>query len=357
MRIDSKSLRESLKICSKSLQKGLYTEGCQKFLFLPAGIVVIGKDSETEVQFPLGVSKPYSVDLRILKLLEALPDGSIEIERSGGVLCIETDTNKYEIPVSDEEHSQYPDESEEKIELVLDADKSLALAESLGSIYSASARDESSSVLSGVLMEWKGSKLTISATDGKQMAFTTLESDGNRQKRILLPIGRVIPLISLLKEAGVAMKIGSSILEVKSQEFTHKMRLLMEASYPKMGQVIESLIESITSYGKIRTDEIVKAIKRLQIVSNLKNSETKKISLSLVEEALWISDLTGKEFISCQNSVSVEHVKIACNADILKECFNSFPDKEVEIGFNQSKQLIVMKGKRSVRILVGFSEV
>jgi len=139
--------------------------------------------------------------------------------------------------------------------------------------YAASS-DETRYVLNGVLMNFKGNKLAIVATDGRRLALVEQEVEFPKEAEtsIIVPTKTVNELIHTLGDEG-ELKIRSSATQI-SFEFGDVVisSKLIEGTYPNFRQVIPAKCEERIT---VERETLLTALRRVAILTTDKSNATK----------------------------------------------------------------------------------
>jgi len=139
--------------------------------------------------------------------------------------------------------------------------------------YSAST-DETRYVLNGVLLSFKGGKLTIVATDGRRLALTEQEVEvaKDAETEMILPTKAVNELLHILGDEGelkIYPKEKQVIFQFKDIVVVSK---LIDGTYPNYRQVIPSQCEERVT---VEREGLLMALRRVSLVTTDKSNATK----------------------------------------------------------------------------------
>ena len=141
------------------------------------------------------------------------------------------------------------------------------------SAYAASS-DETRFVLNGVLLSFKGEKLTIVATDGRRLALVEHEVDFPKEAEadLILPSKAVAELIHTLADEGelkIHHKDNQIVFEYGTVMLASK---LIEGTYPNYKQVIPAQCEERVA---IEREGLLAALKRVSMLTSDASGATK----------------------------------------------------------------------------------
>ncbi len=139
--------------------------------------------------------------------------------------------------------------------------------------YAASA-DETRYILNGVLLSFKGEKLTVVATDGRRLGLVEQEVEfpKDAEAELVIPSKTVNELLRTLKDEGT-LSIRATDNQV-AFEFEDMLIVskLIEGTYPNFRQVIPSQSEERVS---IERESLLTAVKRVALMASDQSSTVK----------------------------------------------------------------------------------
>jgi len=210
-------------------------------------------------------------------------------------------------------------------------DKSFALEQSelanmLKSVAYAQSADETRYILNGVYLNFRDSKLSLVATDGRRMALISkeLEFPDANAGSIILPAKTVVELLRLL-EKGTKMKISFNERRASFQLATEKdtsglieniylFSKVVEGNYPNYQQVIPKETHQRI---KLERELFLQCIHRAALVCSEKSNSVKiKLSSNLLEIMASSPDF-GESHESMAISYSGPELQVAFNPQFL----------------------------------------
>ncbi len=192
----------------------------------------------------------------------------------------------------------------------------------------AASTDETRYILNGVLMSFKGEKLTVVATDGRRLALIEQEVEFPKSAEVdqVIPSKTVDELIKNLGDEG-EIRINSSDTQV-SFEFEHLLIVskLIEGTYPNFKQVIPAQCEERVA---IEREGFFTAVRR---VSLLANDKSNSVRMSFNKNRLEITAVTpevGEALETVPIKYEGKQVSIAFNPDFILDPLRNITSDEV----------------------------
>jgi DNA polymerase-3 subunit beta len=209
---------------------------------------------------------------RIFSIFKELPAGEIEIDADDrNVATIKSGASVFKIiGISEEDFPALPKFEGGKVYTVDQA----VFRDMLRNTSYAASRDESRYILNGVLLSFRGDKLTVVATDGRRMALYEQEVEFPKEAEadLVLPFKAVDELVKTLADEG-SLKIHA----VENQvcfEFNDMLIIskLIEGTYPNFRQVIPAHSEERI---KLEREALLAALRRVSLISSEKSTAVK----------------------------------------------------------------------------------
>jgi len=192
------------------------------------------------------------------------------------------------------------------------------------------SNDETRYVLNGVLMSFKGDKLTIVATDGRRLALIEheIEIPKNGEAEFILPTKAVNELQRLLGEKGDAeLAIGENQI-IFSMEGTILVSKLIEGTYPNYRQVIPTEAKERVT---LERETLLAALHRASIMASEK---TQSVKLNFAKNTLTIT-ATTPDVGEAQETISINYkgkeITAAYNPQFLMDPLRNLDADEVFI--------------------------
>jgi DNA polymerase-3 subunit beta len=209
---------------------------------------------------------------RMAGIVRELNDGDIEIESDDKDLTTLTNGSSYFkiIGISEEE---FPPVSKAEGEYGYKMDQG-AFKEMLRKTAYAASADETRYVLNGVLLSFRGGKLTVVATDGRRLALVEHEVEVPRETEaeLILPSKAVSELHHTLHDQGelrIYAKNTQVMFHFGDVQIVSK---LIEGTYPNYRQVIPAQCEERVT---LERESLLAALRRVALLSTDKTMATK----------------------------------------------------------------------------------
>ena len=199
--------------------------------------------------------------------------------------------------------------------------------------------DETRVVLSGVLLSFKDSKLTMAATDGRRLALVEheVEFPEDAETDIILPIKSVGELMRLLGNDGtvkICTQNGQALFDLGKTTLSSK---LLIGTYPNYRQVIPNGCEERIT---IDRDLLMAAIRRVSGVS------TDIIKLTFKDNELTVSSTMpnvgeGRDIVPIK--YSGKEITIIFNPEFVMDPLKNMDDDEVYFELNDGHNPALIK--------------
>jgi DNA polymerase-3 subunit beta len=212
----------------------------------------------------------------------------------------------------------------------------------LACTHFASSSDESRYILNGVLLSFRGGKLTVVATDGRRMAHFEQDVEFLKEAEgdCVVPNKAVNELLKTLKDAGT-LKIHATENQA-AFEFDQMLVItkLLEGTYPNFKQVIPSHCEERVTMVR---EELLAAIRRVALlVSDKSNS----VTLSFSKNKLLISAVSpevGEATESMPVKYTGKDISLSFNPEFLVDPLRGLEGDEVSLEMSDELSAGVLK--------------
>ncbi|MEM0896987.1 MAG: DNA polymerase III subunit beta [Verrucomicrobiota bacterium] len=251
---------------------------------------------------------------RLSSIIRELPANDIEVEiDKDNIATIVSGPSRFRIfGLSEEEFPPLPTFDEAK-EFKIDQS---VLKDALKKTAYAISTDESRYVLNGIMWSFKGSNLTLVATDGRRLAMVEIETEfpESHETEVIIPTKAINELQRLLTDEGeVKVLVGESQIGFQINDNTLVSKLI-DGNYPNYNQVIPD--ES-----KIRiTLERETFLRVIQRVSLLASDKSNSVKLSFDDNRIEIS-ANSPDVGEAQETLPVQYeadpITIAFNPEFL----------------------------------------
>lgn len=263
---------------------------------------------------------------KLTSIVRELPEGAVEVEIDDkDVATLECNASYFKIiGLSEDEFPPVP-APEGKYCYHLDQG---AFREMLRKTSYAASTDETRFVLNGVLLSFKGGKLTTVATDGRRLALVEQEVEFPKEAEteVVLPTKAVTELLHILGEEGelrIYPKDSQIIFEFNGVMLASK---LVEGTYPNYRQVIPNQSEQ---HIVIERESLLTAMRRVALLSNDKSNATK---LTFAKNNLIVS-ISTPDVGEARETVPIKYtgkeLTVAFNADYMIDPLRNLTTDEV----------------------------
>lgn len=216
--------------------------------------------------------------------------------------------------------------------------QSPALQNAITQTAMAASGDEGSPVLTGVLLQVDGNRLTLAATDRHRLAVKTLEvevkGDGGRTGNVIVPSRHLQELARAINPNRPAVGIGFSearnqiFFTLKDVEISSR---LIEGNYPNYAQVIPA--DSSTTVS-LPTADLLREARTAQVLArDAANPLRLRVGdgqLTLVAQTAEVGD----DEAPLTATVNGDDVQIAFNARYVLDALQVLDSDEVQLSFN-----------------------
>lgn len=223
----------------------------------------------------------------------------------------------------------------------------LALQQAITQTSVAASGDEQTPVLTGVLLQLDGSRLTLVATDRHRLAVKTIDAEpsaeGGVGGAVIVPSRHLAEVARAINpsrpKVGVAFSDGRNqvFFSLRDLEITSR---LIEGNYPNYGQVVPA--QSSTTV-VIPTALLLKNARTAAVLardaSNPVRLRAAPDELELIAQAAEVGDHDAP----LPAKVEGEEVQVAFNARYLLDALQSMDGEEVELAFNGPLQPAVLR--------------
>ncbi|MDO5463180.1 MAG: DNA polymerase III subunit beta [bacterium] len=278
---------------------------------------------------------------RIIEILRMAPEGEVTFEIDhDNIARVVTCAAKYRVIGLDvREYPAIAEPEEETRAFTMDR---AVFREMLRKISYAASTDETRRMLTGVLMKFADSKLTMVATDSKRLALVEQEIEFPEENacEMILPPKAVSELSRLLSGEGpmtIYAQGNKLMIACDSLRFYSK---LIEGTYAKYQTVIPTMCEERVSVGR---EELISSIQRVSIMSN---NKILAVRLNWTEGALNLMSSnveTGEANDVIPIKYSGEEFCATYNPTYILECLKNLDSDEVIFELSKGHAPTVIK--------------
>lgn len=263
---------------------------------------------------------------RVFSIFKELPAGEIEIDiDEKDVAAVRAGASFFKIVgIAGEEFPPMPEFA---------GNRSYALEQGLfkemlrNTRYGAST-DETRYILNGVLLSFKGEKLTVVATDGRRLALIEQEVEFPQSAEVdlVVPSKTVDELVKNLSDEGT-VKIRASDTQI-AFEFDSLVIVskLIEGIYPNFKQVIPASCEERVV---IEREALYTAVHRVSLLSNDKSNSVRMTFYDNRLEVTAVTPEVGEALETIPVKYSGKQVSIAFNPDFVLDPLRNITSDEI----------------------------
>ncbi len=273
-------------------------------------------------------------------------EGDIEVKTEEGMsLFLKTNSAKTKIKgVSADEFPVLP-KVEKENEFTVSIKE---FQKSINEVSFSCAHSNIRPVLSGVLLQGKGDKIQLVATDSYRLSEKTIKLNKPLEKEVysIIPSRTMIELeriLSVLKKEEDELKIIISQNEIMFQvDNIEVVSRLIEGKFPEHTQIIPKAEKTISLINK---EDLVLAIKRVGIFAR-ENNNNMRFNFD-DNQVLITTDVTeiGSEEAVIQSEVSGEKNQTSLNGQFLLDVLSVIDNKEIKIKIAEKLSPIIIQGK------------
>lgn len=306
---------------------------------------IVGTDLQTtiKVDLPVKATKPgkATVPARVLlDFCQGVSSEKIECRKEKDNFVVVAGNARATIPTISEEEFPSTGEFQAAGGFTMSTKK---FVESVAQTTICVASEEGRPILTGVLFESDGKKLSMVATDGYRLAKKEMKSEEQIQT--------TIPARALREAAKAAAEQEDSDLEVSVNKENNQVRVemknfslytrLLEGSYPNYEQIIPT---SFVTEAFVNTKELIDAIKLTALFARDVGSVVK---LSIGPNEIVVNASTvqvGEAQTSIPAQVKGDKVQIAFNSRFLLDLLGALKSKEASISLSGLTSAALIKG-------------
>jgi len=292
-------------------------------------VPVDGSDGLTEGTIPLR---------KLQGIAKEMPASEISIEVTCDSSVIKSGNATFKLAGRDPQ--EFPPDSSEKFTNTFTVAQN-ALRDALKSVGFAQSIDESRFVLNGVLLTNGTGKVNAVATDGRRLAATSLEIEGEVESEVILP-SKLVTILSNLPDStnSWAVQVSDKTIRLTSPEMTVTGKLIT-GNYPNWRQVIPKPIKPVTA--TIDRKPLAEAIQRSSIIGEGLN---KSVALFLSAGECTISSAStnvGESSESLPAKYNGPDITLKLNPDFLLPPLKQLDTDSVMLTIEDGNSPLVMK--------------
>jgi DNA polymerase-3 subunit beta len=263
---------------------------------------------------------------RLSGIVRELPETDISIEVSeDNVAALECNSSYFKIiGIASEEFPPMPKPEGKR---VFEIDQG-AFREMLRKTSYSASTDETRFMLNGVLLSFRGGKITMVATDGRRLALVEHEVEFPKESEVdaILPSKTVNELIHTLQDEGplrITVSENQAMFEFGDSLLCSK---LIDGTYPNFRQVIPTQCEERIA---VEREGLLNALKRVSLVTTDKSNATK---YSFAKNRLTITTVTpdvGEARETLPVKYAGKEKKVAFNPEFVMDALRNLGNDEI----------------------------
>lgn len=278
---------------------------------------------------PARVERPGSTTLpvrRIFSIFRELPAEEIEIETDEkDNAAIRAGSSFFKIiGISEEEFPPLPEFTGER-SFTLEQG---VFKEMLRNTSYAASTDETRYILNGVLLSFRGEKLTVVATDGRRLALIEqeLEFPKDAEVDLVIPSKTVTELIKNLGDEGqIQIQAGANQITFEFDRLLVVSKLI-EGTYPNFKQVIPSQCEERIA---VEREAMFTAVRRVALLTNDKSNSVRMTFGKNLLEIIAVTPEVGEARETIPIRYTGKQISIAFNPDFVADPLRNIASDEV----------------------------
>lgn len=285
--VDKTSLLEALLGVSNAVPARSALQILSNALFTAANdsitVTTTNLDLSIKCSVPAKVEEPGTTTLpikRLLGIVRELGDGEIEISvDSKDCASLKSGSSFFRIVGLPKDDFPKFHEPENKACFELGAP---IFREMLRKTSYAASEDESRHIITGILLAFRDSKITVVGTDGRRLALVEqeLEFPPELETDVVLPAKSVAEIMRLLKDDGTVRIFVDAKMAVFEYGQTMLATKLIEGTFPNFRQVIpQNYIERI----EVAREDFLSAMRRVSVISSDDRTVPAKLSFKGAE--------------------------------------------------------------------------
>lgn len=289
-------------------------------------------DTAIRCVIPASVSENGSVAVSASVLgdvVSKLADAPVTLEMQDGKVSVRSGKSHYTILSLPAEDYPVVPEVTEGIDVTL---PQATLKEMLRMTTFAASKEETRSLLMGVLFEARGSTLTLVATDTHRLAWkqTPIGQDVAQAVSAIVPAKPLVELERVLKDSmddSVHIRFGPSQAQFETSEVTLVSRVL-DGQFPNYDKVIPKNAERKITFDR---NEFLNAVRRVYIVARGSAEKAVLASKGNLLEMTAESPEVGRAYEEVPVTMDGSDITIAFNARYMMEALNVLDNEEASL--------------------------
>ncbi len=277
---------------------------------------------------------------RLLDDLISSLTGNIELNFGKDKLAVKTEKGKYQLSISNviDDFPTFPHFDG----ITAAKTSSIVLREGIEFVKHFMSKEDIRPAMHAILLEETETEMALVATDGRVLSkFTIAGNFGHRN--IVIPFDSISALEAFINDVPdefIDVFFDGKMVKIAKPHEIFITRVIGE-KFPTYGSVIP---KENDKRAEVRREDIIKAIKRMQIISDKENN---KIAMEFKAGKLTVSasnsnyGADGKETYDCK--YNDEDFRIAFNTKLLFDCLAIFKGERITIEMKKPTTAIIIK--------------
>lgn len=345
---------------SRGLQTALRSVGARAGIPALSGVLIELTDTDlsltttdleltTRVKLGLtGEAGRVLLPARLLaEIVRSLPTDEVELLTENGSVRVAGGRARFEIRSLAPEDFPRVDPPAENASISLEGD---LIAKALGQVAPAASRDETRPVLTGVLLEGDGERLSVVATDSYRLALRVLPVSGVEGTKVLVPARAVVEVGRLAAgEKEIRMEVSTAQVGFQLGDVALQSRLI-EGEFPAYSQLIP---EDLPNRLVVQKEPFTEALKRVAVLAQ----DATPVFLEIGDEGIRLTchaQGLGEGAEEVEGTYTGEEMRTAFNASYLETGIAATEGDEVmiELSDPQRPALVHAPGDRDFLYLL-----
>lgn len=288
---------------------------------------------------------------RLASLVREVPDRTITIEAFEDGHGATLQAAGYELKVLGEDPVEFPRVAEFSAEGVCEIDRD-SFVENLRRVAVASSHDTARYQLTGVFLEIDGSRLSLTATDGKRLTNdqVAVKNPAEVSGAGIVPNRAVDTILKVVAQGEPQFKLGLGESELRvsfgSGDLSTK---LVQGKYPDYRWVFSQQVRAKVAF---KRSEMMAAVKAASLMTD---KETATIFFLFEDDSCRLTTQAaniGESRIQVPIEMEGDSVGVYFNPNYFIDAMRCFPEEEIRIELGDSDKPCTFRGRQQYRHLI-----
>ena len=274
---------------------------------------------------------------KFAEIIKEITEENIEIKTTDNNITIKTKKSKFTLTGIDKK--EYPKMQDYNAENVITLDTKGLVSMFQKTLFAVS-KDMQRFVLTGVYMVIESGKMEIVSTDGKRLAYISIEGiDVNAQGKAIIPTKAIIDLckiISLNNTTNIKLNLSDNLATFIVNDIVFQTRLI-EGVFPNYKQVMPT--NNLATI-KLNVAETLTAVKQASLfASNMLSGSTGAIKMNFSKNKLVVSAQStnsGSGEIEMDIEYDGEKLGFLFNPNYIKDVLQNIEDDNVVLSYKNT---------------------